>query len=166
MAEEDKIVEVTVITDEGDRVPVGIMNAKQAASLPDEMDVNVCDPNREAVATSGTADPQKQQLERRHVVRADGREQFSRFPAPTKEGPAARVTEARIAAREVLDELVALANEAGWGTREIISAIIGAAQEVMDANERDPDPADDPITPDPLPKKTARGDESLQQRTR
>ena len=50
MTEEKKIVEVTVTNDGGEQVPVGIMNTNQALSLPQEMDVSVSHPDREAGA--------------------------------------------------------------------------------------------------------------------
>ncbi|MDK4734781.1 hypothetical protein [Rhizobium sp. CNPSo 3490] len=44
------LVEVAVET-EGGRVPLGIMNAKQAMSLPDHLDVKVSHPDHEAGST-------------------------------------------------------------------------------------------------------------------
>ncbi|MBX5000772.1 hypothetical protein [Rhizobium lentis] len=44
------LVEVAVETEEG-RVPLGIMNAKQALSLPDDIDVKVSHPDHEAGST-------------------------------------------------------------------------------------------------------------------
>lgn len=40
MTEDKKIVEVTATNDGGKQVPVGIMNTKQALSLPQEMDIS------------------------------------------------------------------------------------------------------------------------------
>lgn len=40
------LVEVAVETEEG-RVPLGIMNAKQALSLPDDLDVKISHPDHE-----------------------------------------------------------------------------------------------------------------------
>src|SRR5882724_1177498 len=51
MTKQKKIVEVTVTNDGGEQVPVGIMNANQALSLPEEMDVSVSHPDRKAGAT-------------------------------------------------------------------------------------------------------------------
>ncbi|MBX4926659.1 hypothetical protein [Rhizobium binae] len=44
------LVEVAVETEEG-QVPLGIMNAKQAMSLPDELDVKVSHPDHEPGST-------------------------------------------------------------------------------------------------------------------
>jgi hypothetical protein len=51
MTKEKKIVEVTVTNDGGEQVPVGIMTAKQALSLPEEMDVSVSHPDPKVGAT-------------------------------------------------------------------------------------------------------------------
>ncbi|MBX4867592.1 MULTISPECIES: hypothetical protein [Rhizobium] len=45
-----QLVEVAVETEEG-RVPLGIMNAKQALSLPDDLDVKVSHPDHEPGST-------------------------------------------------------------------------------------------------------------------
>ena len=50
LSKENRIVEVTVKLD-GDRTPVGLMNAEQALALPDGMDFEVSHPDDEAGAT-------------------------------------------------------------------------------------------------------------------
>ncbi|NKK76928.1 hypothetical protein [Rhizobium leguminosarum] len=70
------------------------------------------------------------------------------FPSPKTESPAQRFEEATTAARDALERVIAAANEAGWGTEEITAALLKAAQLMIDANRRDPDPADDPSISD------------------
>ncbi|MCA2406440.1 hypothetical protein [Rhizobium leguminosarum] len=70
------------------------------------------------------------------------------FPPPKTEFPAQRFDEATAAARDALERVIAAANEAGWGTEEITAALLKAAQLMIDANRRDPDPADDPSISD------------------
>jgi hypothetical protein len=45
------IVEVSVTSANGDRVPVGLMNTQQALSLPPEFDIEVSHPAHEAGST-------------------------------------------------------------------------------------------------------------------
>ncbi|ARM92356.1 hypothetical protein RHEC894_PE00333 (plasmid) [Rhizobium sp. CIAT894] len=70
------------------------------------------------------------------------------FPPPKTEAPVPRFEEATIAARDALERLIAAANEAGWATGEITAAILKAAQFLSDANKKDPDPAEDPVSSD------------------
>ncbi len=42
------IVEVSVNSAAGDRIPVGLMNAEQALSLPEEIDIEVSHPERQS----------------------------------------------------------------------------------------------------------------------
>lgn len=70
------------------------------------------------------------------------------FPAPKAEAPAQRFKEAAAAARDALGQLIAEANEAGWGTEEISVALVEAARSLHNANKKDPDPADDPAISD------------------
>ncbi|MFF0952571.1 hypothetical protein ACFYE9_34600 [Rhizobium leguminosarum] len=70
------------------------------------------------------------------------------FPPPKTESPAQRFEEATAAARDALERLIAAANEAGWGTEEVTAAFLKAAQFLSDANNKDPDPADDPSISD------------------
>ncbi|AJC82801.1 hypothetical protein IE4803_PC00255 (plasmid) [Rhizobium etli bv. phaseoli str. IE4803] len=70
------------------------------------------------------------------------------FPRPKAEAPAQRFEEARAAARDALEKLIAAANEAGWGTEEISVAFVEAARFLSEANRKDPDPADDLIISD------------------
>ncbi|RXT25522.1 hypothetical protein B5P46_15355 [Rhizobium leguminosarum] len=67
------------------------------------------------------------------------------FPSPTTEDPAQRFEESKDPARNALDEVVATANQAGWGTQEIAVALLEAAKSLKDANSADPDAADPPI---------------------
>ncbi|MBB2750696.1 UNVERIFIED_ORG: hypothetical protein GGI57_001372 [Rhizobium aethiopicum] len=68
------------------------------------------------------------------------------FPPPKTEAPAQRFKEATDAARDALEKLIAAANEAGWATEEITAALLKAARFLSDANKKDPDPADDPVS--------------------
>ncbi|OWV72592.1 hypothetical protein ATY76_07165 [Rhizobium sp. R339] len=70
------------------------------------------------------------------------------FPSPKAEAPAQRFQEAIAAARNALEQLIAEANEAGWGTEEISVALLEAARVLNEANRKDPDPADDPAISD------------------
>jgi len=45
------IVEVSVTSADGDRVPVGLMNTQQALSLPPEIDIEVSHPAHKAGST-------------------------------------------------------------------------------------------------------------------
>lgn len=155
MAEEKKIVEVTVTTDGGKQIPIGIMNAKQALSLPDEMDVAVSHPNREAGTTDALVDRARLQSLTEPSVQPGQ----MRFPAPKTEDPAARLDEAKAIARDALDELVASANEAGWGTQEITAALIDAAQALKRTNEADPDPAEESVLDDAVCEQIGHGEQ-------
>ncbi|SCW82109.1 hypothetical protein SAMN02927900_05285 [Rhizobium mongolense subsp. loessense] len=63
------------------------------------------------------------------------------FPSPMTEVPSQRFKEASDAARQALEQLIASANEAGWGTEEITVAIAEAANFLKDAHRKDPDAA-------------------------
>ncbi len=45
------IVEVSVTSADGDRIPVGLMNAQQALSLPPDIDIEVSHPTHAAGST-------------------------------------------------------------------------------------------------------------------
>jgi hypothetical protein len=45
------IVEVSVPSADGDRIPVGLMNTQQALSLPPELDIEVSHPAHQAGST-------------------------------------------------------------------------------------------------------------------
>lgn len=45
------IVEVSVTSVDGDRIPVGLMNTQQALSLPPEIDIEVSHPAHQAGST-------------------------------------------------------------------------------------------------------------------
>lgn len=81
------------------------------------------------------------------------------FPPPKAEAPVQRFEEATAAARDALERLIAAANQAGWGTEEITSALLKAVQFLSDANKRDPDPADDSaISDEPARAQIGRGE--------
>ena len=152
MTKQKKIVEVTVTKDGGEQVPVGIMNAKQALSLPEEMDVSVSHPDRKAGAT---IDRDELRTLTEPWIEPVG----IWFPAPISEDTADRFEEAKAAARNVLDEVIATANEAGWATREIVVALIEAARSLDEANKADPDPADDPAASDAVREQIGHGEQ-------
>lgn len=81
------------------------------------------------------------------------------FPSPRTEDPAQRFEESMSVARDALEELVASANEAGWGTQEITVALIEAAQSLKEANRADPDPTDDPAISDALREQIGHGEQ-------
>ncbi|PDT10067.1 hypothetical protein CO670_31125 [Rhizobium sp. J15] len=66
MKSKKKLVEVAVDTEEG-RVPLGIMNAKQALALPDDLDLEVSHPDHEPGSTDHFI--QKKEL-RRHLEKS------------------------------------------------------------------------------------------------
>jgi len=66
------------------------------------------------------------------------------FPPPGAESPSQRFEQAKEAARNVLAEVIASANEAGWGTEEIAVALVEAANFHKEAHHADPDPSEDP----------------------
>ncbi|WP_183764396.1 MULTISPECIES: hypothetical protein [unclassified Rhizobium] len=70
------------------------------------------------------------------------------FPSPASNTEADRAKEAQAVARDALDSLVASANAAGWGTHEIVLAILEAGRLLEKANAADPDPAEDPAVSD------------------
>jgi len=154
MTKQKKIVEVTVTNDGGEQVPVGIMNANQALSLPEEMDVSVSHPDRKAGATDELIGRDELRTLTEPWIEPVG----IRFPVPISEDIADRFEEAKAAAHNVLDEVIATANEAGWATREIAVALIGAARSLEKANRADPDPADDPAASDAVREQIGHGE--------
>lgn len=70
------------------------------------------------------------------------------FPAPTSNDPTRRFQDAKDAARNALEAVLADANAAGWGTDEMAVALVEAARSLKQANARDPDPAEDPAIGD------------------
>jgi hypothetical protein len=151
MTEEKKIVEVSVKDDDGERVPVGIMNAKQALSLPEEMDVSVSHSDRKAEFIDRD--------ELRTLTEPWIEPVGIRFPAPISEDTADRFEEAKAAARNVLEEVIATANDAGWETREIVVALIGAARSLEEVNKADSDPADEPAASDAVLEQIGHGEQ-------
>ncbi len=133
---EKKIVEVKVVTDDGKAVPIGIMNANQATELSDDLEVVVSRSDEAGAADSAVGQNQS--------PLADHNNAYRKFPRPSTDVGAQRVTEAETIARETIDGLIASANEAGWGTDEIIAAFLTATRSLQQALRADPDPADDP----------------------
>jgi hypothetical protein len=118
MVEENKIVEVTVLTDDGGQVPIGIMNAKQALSLPEELDVSISNPDGESA--DGLTDRQSLRTLTEPWVEPMG----IIFPSPISEEAVDRIDEAKALAGRVLSEIVTSAVEAGWPAEEIVNALI------------------------------------------
>ncbi|CDM62301.1 hypothetical protein LPU83_pLPU83d_0931 (plasmid) [Rhizobium favelukesii] len=130
------------------------MNARQELSLPDEMDVSVFHPDRD----SGRPDEFIDREELRTLTEAWIDSVGIRSPAPISEDAVDRLNEAK-AARTVLEEIIASASEAGWGTREITVALIEAAQSLTDANRADPEPAGDPDGEDAVREQIGHGEQ-------
>lgn len=155
MAEYKEIVEVKVTTDGGEQVPVGIMNTEQALLLPEEMEVTVSHPHRASGATGEfIGRDELRTLTEPWIERSS-----IRFPAPTTEDKAGRFEEAKAAAGSLLDEIIVSANEAGWGTQEVTVALIEATRLLKDANQADPDPADDPAVSDAVREQIGHGEQ-------
>ncbi len=149
MTEKKKIVEVKVRTDEGEAVPMGIMNASQATKLSEGLDVVVSPSDGE----TGAGDHE----ELKPVV-SHGAANLV-FPSPTANTEADRAKEARSVVRDALDSLVASANEAGWSTREIVVAILEAGRFLEKANAADPDPAEDSAISDIAREQIGHGEQ-------
>jgi hypothetical protein len=149
MTEEKKIVEVKVMTDNGEEVPMGIMNASQATKLSDDLDVVVSHEDGEA----GTAAHE----ELKPLAGHDAANPV--FPSPTTNMEADRAKEAQTVVRDALDTLIASANEAGWSTREIVVAILDAGRFLEKANAADPDPAEDPAVSDLAREQIGHGEQ-------
>ncbi|UWU25472.1 hypothetical protein N2601_31305 (plasmid) [Rhizobium sp. CB3060] len=81
------------------------------------------------------------------------------FPSPRSQDLQQRFEELKAAARETLEEVIASANEAGWGTREVLGALVEAAHSLEDANSADPDPADDPPIGDAVREQIGHGEQ-------
>ncbi len=134
MANDKRIVEVKVTNDGGEQVPVGIMNTVQALSLPQELDVTVSHPDHDP----GTTAEFIGRDELRTLMEPWIERPSTQFSAPTTDDVNLRLDEARAAASFVLEEIIALASEVGWGTREVTAALVEAAQSLQDANQADP----------------------------
>ena len=78
------------------------------------------------------------------------------LPSPKSEDPRQRFEELKAAATAALEEIIASANEAGWGTQEVAVALIEAAKSPRDANTVDPDPAEDPPITDAVHEQIGR----------
>ncbi|MEF0943936.1 hypothetical protein [Rhizobium sp. BR 362] len=81
------------------------------------------------------------------------------FPSPGSQDLQQRFEELKAAARDALQEVIASANEAGWGTREVLVALVAAAHSLEDANSADPDPADDPPVGDAVREQIGHGEQ-------
>ncbi|TCR85465.1 hypothetical protein [Rhizobium sp. BK376] len=81
------------------------------------------------------------------------------FPPPKTEDSRQRFEELRTTAKDALEEIIASANETGWGTQEIVAALIEAAQSLKDAATVDPDPADDPSIPEAVREQIGHGEQ-------
>ncbi|WP_409514050.1 hypothetical protein [Rhizobium leguminosarum] len=121
------------------------MNTNQALSLPQGMDVSISHPDREAGADEFIGRDELRLLTEPWIEPVG-----CRFPAPISEDSADRLVEAKAVARNVLEEIIASANDVGWATREIVVALIEAANSLNDAAsaDSDPDHADDPDVSD------------------
>ncbi|MDL2409731.1 hypothetical protein PY650_29735 [Rhizobium calliandrae] len=81
------------------------------------------------------------------------------FPSPQSHDLQRRSQELKVAARYALEEVIASANEAGWGTGEVLGAMVEAAHSLEDANSADPDPADDPPIGDAVREQIGHGEQ-------
>ncbi|AYG62236.1 hypothetical protein [Rhizobium jaguaris] len=81
------------------------------------------------------------------------------FPPPRSQDLHQRFEELKVAAGYALEEVVASANEAGWGAREVLAALVEAAHSLEDANSADPDPADDPPIGDAVREQIGHGEQ-------
>jgi len=137
------------MADNGEEVPIGIMNTSQATKLSDDLDVVVFRSDGEA----GTGDCEE-------LKPSAGHGPANRvFPSPTTNTEADRANEAQAVVRDALDSLIASANEAGWSTHEIIVAILEAGRLLEKANAADPDPAEDPAVSDVIREQVGRGEQ-------
>ncbi|MDL2410465.1 hypothetical protein PY650_33775 [Rhizobium calliandrae] len=81
------------------------------------------------------------------------------FPPPRSQDLRQRLEELKVAAEYALEEVVASANEAGWGTQEVLGALVEAARSLGDANSADRDPANDPPIGDAVRKQIGHGEQ-------
>ncbi|MGO4440929.1 hypothetical protein [Rhizobium sp. RAF56] len=122
--------------DDGEKVPIGIMNAKQPLSLPEDMDVSVSHPDHDL----GPTDEFIGRDELRTLTEPWIEPVRIIFPHPSVN----TLLSVWMRRRPRLEEIMASAIEAGWATREVAIALIAAANSLNHANGADPDPADDP----------------------
>ncbi len=66
------------------------------------------------------------------------------FPSPRAQDLQQRSEELKVAATDALEDVIASANQAGWGAREVLVALAEAVRFLENANNADPDPAEDP----------------------
>jgi hypothetical protein len=119
------------------------------------MDVSVSHPDRKAGATDDFIDRDELRTLTEPWIEPVG----IRFPAPISEDTVDRFEEAKAAARNVFEEIIASANEAGWATQEITVALINAARSLEEVNEADPDPTDDPGGLDAVREQVGHGEQ-------
>ncbi len=81
------------------------------------------------------------------------------FPSPRAQELRQRSEELKVAARDALEEVVASANEAGWGTREVLVALAEAVHFLENVNSADPDPAEDPSLGDAVREQIGHGEQ-------
>lgn len=81
------------------------------------------------------------------------------FTSPRSEDPQQRFEQAKAAAKDALEEVIAFANQAGWDTQEITVALAEAAQFLKDANRADSDPADGPPIGDAVREQIGHGEQ-------
>lgn len=81
------------------------------------------------------------------------------FPSPQSQNPQQHFEELKAAAREALEEVIASANKAGWGTQEIVVALVEAAHSLESTNRADPDPANDPPIGDAVREQIGHGEQ-------
>ncbi|MBB5576641.1 hypothetical protein [Rhizobium paranaense] len=81
------------------------------------------------------------------------------FPSPQSQNPQQRIEELKAAAREALEDVIASANKAGWGTREVHVALVEAAHSLENANSANPDTAGDPPSGDAVREQIGHGEQ-------
>ncbi|MDL2403947.1 hypothetical protein [Rhizobium mayense] len=81
------------------------------------------------------------------------------FPSPQSQDLQQRFKELKVAAGYALEEVVASANKAGWGTRELLGALVEAAHSLADASSADLGPADDLPISDAVREQIGHGEQ-------
>ncbi|OEC93627.1 hypothetical protein [Rhizobium sp. YK2] len=81
------------------------------------------------------------------------------FPSPRAQDWQPRSEELKVAARDALKEVIASANQAGWGTREVLVALVDAVHFLENANSADPDPAEDAPFGDAVREQIGHGEQ-------
>lgn len=81
------------------------------------------------------------------------------FPSPKTEDPRQRFEDSRVAAKAALEEIIASANKAGWGTQEIAVALVSAALSLQEAAAVNLDPVESPPVPDAVREQIGQGEQ-------